>query len=206
MGLRVSGKNMDIGDAMRVHVQEKITATMARYFEGALQGHVVVEPEGSGFRSDCTLHLRSGTTIAADGRGQDAYAAFDSAAERIERRLRRHKSRLKNHHAPAGTEDGAPDLMAEQVLQAPQDDIEIEAFVPIVVAETHAQVQRLTVANAVLELDMSGSNALVFRHAGSNRVNLVYRRRDGHIGWIDPLGAHDSGTIHRPGAAQPKKP
>lgn len=206
MGLRVTGKNMDIGDAMRVHVQEKITATMARYFDGALQGHVVVEPEGSGFRSDCTLHLRSGTTIAADGRGHDAYAAFDSAAERIERRLRRHKSRLKNHHAPPTPNETSPDLMAEQVLQAPSDDTEIEAFAPVVIAETHAQVLRLTVANAVLELDMAGSNALVFRHAGSNRVNLVYRRRDGHIGWIDPLGTHDAATIHRPGTHQPKKP
>lgn len=206
MSLRVSGKNMDIGDAMRVHVQEKITVTVARYFDGALQGHVVVEPEGSGFRADCTLHLRAGTTIAADGRGHDAYAAFDSAAERIERRLRRHKDRLKNHHAPAAPFEASPDLMAEQVLQAPGDDTEIEAFVPIVIAETHAQVLRLTVANAVLELDMAGSNALVFRHAGSNRVNLVYRRRDGHIGWIDPRGTHDSGTIHRTTTTQPKKP
>ncbi len=205
MGLRISGKNMDMGDAMRVHVQEKMAATVARYFEGALQGHVVVEPEGSGYRSDCTLHLRSGATIAADGRGQDAYAAFDSAAERIERRLRRHKSRLQNHHAPAVANESGPDLMAEQVLQAPGDDTEIEAFVPAVIAETHAQVRRLTVANAVLELDMAGSNALVFRHAGSSRVNLVYRRHDGHIGWIDPLWRPDTSTVHKSGAAEPKK-
>lgn len=186
MGLRISGKNLDIGEAMRSHILEKIQAAAGRYFDGSLLGHVVVEREGSGFRSDCTLHLSSGVTIAADGKGHEPYASFEQAAERIEKRLRRYKSRLKDHH-PGNAEDGGPpELFAERVIETPDEEAEAVGFNPAIIAETHARMKTMTVAAAVLELDVTGANVTVFRHAGSRRVNLVYRRRDGNIGWIDP--------------------
>ena len=187
MSLRISGKNLDIGEAMRVHVQERITAVVGRYFDGGLNGHVVVEREGSGFRADCTLHLASGITIAADGKGQEAYASFDQAAERIEKRMRRYKSRQKDHHAGASDESASPELFAEHVIAQPgEDEADAKGFSPTIIAESHARLKTMTVASAVLDLDVTGANVTIFRHAGSGRVNLVYRRRDGNIGWIDP--------------------
>ena len=187
MSLRISGKNLDIGDAMRAHVQERITAVAGRYFDGSLNGHVVVEREGSGFRADCTLHLSSGITIAADGKGQEAYASFDQASERIEKRLRRYKSRLKDHYANVPDESASPELFAEHVIEQPaEDEADAKGFSPTIIAETHARLKTMAVASAVLDLDVTGANVTVFRHAGSGRVNLVYRRRDGNIGWIDP--------------------
>ena len=186
MGLRISGKNLDIGDAMRGHVQEKIAAVVARYFDGGLQGHVVVEREGSGFRTDCALHLSSGVTIAADGKGQEPYASFEQAAERIEKRMRRYKSRLKDHHGGPNDESGPAELFAEHVIETPDENADAAGFSPAIIAETHARLKTMTVAAAVLELDVTGANVTVCRHAGSQPVNLVYRRRDGNIGWIDP--------------------
>ena len=197
MGLRISGKNLDIGDAMRLHVQEKIAAVVGRYFDGGLQGHVVVEREGSGFRSDCTLHLSSGTTIAADGKGQEPYASFEQAADKIEKRLRRYKSRLKDHHA-AGIEDASPELFAEHVIETPDENADTAGFSPAIIAETHARMKTLSVAAAVMELDVTGANVVVFRHAASAQVNLVYRRRDGNIGWIDLSGNQVSGMAKKP--------
>ena len=187
MSLRISGKNLDIGDAMRVHVQERITSVVGRYFDGGLNGHVVVEREGSGFRADCTLHLASGITIAADGKGQEAYASFDQAAERIEKRMRRYKSRQKDHHAGTADDSASPELFAEHVIAQPgEDEADAKGFSPTIIAESHARLKTMTVASAVLDLDVTGANVTIFRHAGSGRVNLVYRRRDGNIGWIDP--------------------
>ena len=102
MTLRVSGKNMNIGDALRQHVTDRLNGTTAKYFDGAVTGHVTIAPEGSGFRSDCSLHLTTGTTLQSDGRAQDVYASFEQAAERLEKRLRRYKERLKGRHPNAG--------------------------------------------------------------------------------------------------------
>lgn len=107
MTLRVSGKNMDIGDALRHHVNERLGEVTARFCHTKPSGHVTIEPEGSGFRADCTLHLRSGVTVQADGRAHDPYACFDQAAARLETRLRRTKEKLTSHH-PQGQNAGAP--------------------------------------------------------------------------------------------------
>jgi ribosomal subunit interface protein len=98
MPLRISGKNLDIGEALRQHIDEKVEAAIAKYFDGSVNGHAVIEPEGSGYHSDCTLHLASGVTLQADGRAHDPYASVDQAVNRIEKQLRRYKRRLKEHH------------------------------------------------------------------------------------------------------------
>ncbi|MFN3891201.1 MAG: ribosome hibernation-promoting factor, HPF/YfiA family [Beijerinckiaceae bacterium] len=191
MDLRVSGKNFSIGDAMRKHVSDRIQSAVQKYFDGSVSGHVVVDHEGSGYRSDCTLHLASGITLQAEGRAIEPYASFDQAADRLEKRLRRYKQRLKDHHAANGhVEPASRELFSSYVLEAPEEEsAEDGAFNPVVVAEKTVTLRRLSVSNAVLDLDMTGAPVLVFRNAGSDRVNIVYRRSDGNIGWIDPAGA-----------------
>lgn len=191
MVLRVSGKNLDIGDSLRDHAHERVRAALGRYFDGEPSGHVTVQPEGSSFRVDMVLHLPTGMTLQAEGRAHDPYAVVNQAAERIERRLRRYKTRLHGRH-PAPPEPGGgsePELATSYVIEAPGDE-EVEGeFSPVVVAETKTALRPMSVSAAVLELDLSGGPVLVFRHATTAAVNVVYRRSDGHIGWIDPSGA-----------------
>ncbi|MCB1540059.1 MAG: ribosome-associated translation inhibitor RaiA [Rhodoblastus sp.] len=189
MSLRVSGKNMNIGEALRVHVQGKLSVAAGKYFDGEPSGHVTIAPEGSGFRADCTLHLKNGVTVQADGRAQEPYACFDQAAERIEKRLRRYKSRLKERKHDR-TEAGGM-TVASYVLEAPDEETDAPAeheFAPTVIAEANTQLGAMTIAAAVMELDMTGVTVLPFRHAATGRVNIIYRRNDGNIGWLDPAG------------------
>ena len=190
MALRVSGKNLDVGEALRGQITERISNAIRRFYEGGVTGHVIVEPEGTGFRTDCTLHLSSGVTLQAEGMAHDAYISADKAAERLERRLRRYNRRLKDRHsAPASRETDDWSLsITSYVIQAPEDDAEDveEGFHPVVIAETKKNITNMAVSDAVLELDLTGAPVMVFRHATSGRINVVYRRSDGNIGWIDP--------------------
>lgn len=185
MSLRVSGKNISIGEALRLHVTQRLETATAKYFDGGVSGHVTISPEGSGYRTDCALHLTSGMILQSDGRAQEPYASFDQAADRIEKRLRRYKSRLKSHHEAHG--DGAKaEVLAYQVLEAPDQEAEAPAeFSPAVVAESTKRLPRMSVAAAVQDLDLSGAPVLVFRHANTGRINVLYRRSDNNIGWID---------------------
>jgi ribosomal subunit interface protein len=190
--LRVSGKNFNIGAAMREHVSSRIEAATQRYFGGGLNGHVIIDHEGSGYRADCTLHLSSGVSLHAEGRAQEAYASFDQAADRLERRLSRHKQRVRQNHSsnapiaePSQQADG--EIMRDVILEAPtQEEPEDGGFNPIVIAERSRSLKEMSVSEAVLELDFTGAPVLVFRHAASGRVYILYRRADGNIGWLDP--------------------
>jgi ribosomal subunit interface protein len=187
---RVSGKNIDIGEALRERVNARIAGVVGKYFDGGYSGHVTVDKEAFGFRTECVVHLDSGTVLHTDAMAPDAYASADQAAIRLEKRLRRYKRRLKDHQA--ARTDGPAAISAlsapSYVIQSPQHDTEEEGegFTPIIIAETHTSLKRLPVSEAVLELDMTGATVVVFRHAEHGRVNVVYRRSDGHIGWIDP--------------------
>lgn len=188
MPLRVSGKNLDIGEALRAQVVDRVSGAVSKFFDGSFSGHVTVEREGTGFRTDCALHLSSGVTLQAEGAAHDAYQSADRAAERLERRLRRYKQRLKDRQPSAtNSEAGLSVEIASYVIQAPEDDeAEMVDFHPVVIAETKKNVRTLSVSEAVMDLDLTGTPVVVFRHAGSGRVNMVYRRNDGNIGWIDP--------------------
>ncbi|MDJ1158785.1 ribosome-associated translation inhibitor RaiA [Chelatococcus sp. SYSU_G07232] len=194
MTLRVSGKNLDIGEALRGQVEERVASAIAKYFEGGYSGHVTVAREGTGFRTDCVLHLASGITLEASGMAHDAHVSFDQTADRIEKRLRRYKRRLRDRSAANGAAT-ATRLLAAQgmpayVLEAPGEEEEFdEGYHPAVVAETTKPLHVLSVSDAVVELDLTGKPVVVFRHAGSGRVNVVYRRLDGTIGWVDPPAA-----------------
>ena len=184
MTLRVSGKNLDIGESLRQHVLEKVEAMVAHYFNGTVSGHVVITPEGSGYRSDCTLRLSSGVSLHAEGRAHEPYPCFEQAADKIEARLRRYKKRLKGHAIAGESQAKVATYMVEAPLH--EEEEPAEGFNPVVVAEGTEALKSLSVASAVAELDLTGAPVVVFEHAGSGRVNIVYRRRDGAIGWLDP--------------------
>jgi len=187
MTLRVSGKNLDIGEALRSQVQARMAGALSKYFDGGYTGHVTVTRDGAGFRTECVLHLTSGMTLEASGAAQDAYASFDQTAGRIENRLRRYKQRLKDRTGPATGRAGNGLEMAYSVLAAPGDEAdEEESYHPMVIAETTKPLHAFSVSDAVMQLDLTGAPALVFIHASTGRVNVVYRRGDGAIGWVDP--------------------
>src|ERR1700742_2822301 len=154
MTLRASGKNLDIGEALRQHVLEKVEATVARYFSGSVGGHVVMTREGSGYRSDCTLRLSSGLSLHAEGRGQEPYPCFEQAADKIESRLRRYKTRLKGHAGPAANARGK---VENYLIESPDEEDEepSDGFDPVVVAEGTEDLKFLSVASAVAELDLT---------------------------------------------------
>ncbi|MBF9233261.1 ribosome hibernation-promoting factor, HPF/YfiA family [Microvirga alba] len=186
MTLRVSGKNLDIGEALRSQVEARVASALTKYFNGGYSGHVTVTRDGTGFRTDCVLHLDSGMMLEATGAAQDAYASFDQTAERIEKRLRRYRQRLKEH-APQSNGRNVSLQAPDSVFETPSDEaVEEEAYHPVVIAETTKPLHRLSVSDAVIRLDLTGATALVFIHASTGRVNVVYRRGDGAIGWVDP--------------------
>jgi ribosomal subunit interface protein len=189
MPFRVSGKNIDIGEALRSRVSSRIAEALGKYFDAGYSGHVTVEKEGFGFRTECVIHLDSGITLHTEANAADAYASADQAAERIEKRLRRYKRRLKDRHAASRANgDGAAIDAPSYVIAAPQHDSEEEVteFNPVIIAEATTSLKLFSVSEAVMELDMTGAPVVVFRHASHGRINLVYRRADGQVGWIDP--------------------
>jgi len=190
MPFRVSGKNLDIGETLRQRVNARISEALSKYFHGGYSGHVTVARDGFGYRTECAIHLPSGITLEAEAMAADAYASADQAALRIENRLRRYKGRLKDRQAARGEGAAGPPTVeaASYVITAPETDSdeEITEFTPVIIAESTTALPRLPVSEAVMELDLTGAPAIVFRHAGHGRINVVYRRKDGHIGWIDP--------------------
>src|SRR5580693_5697789 len=190
MSFRISGKNIDVGDALRERVSERIAEAMGKYFDGGYSGHVTLEREGFGFRTECAIHLDSKITLHAEGMASDAYASADQAALRLEKRLRRYHRRLKDHRPERIDERAAIDA-ASYIIAAPEpeSETEIDGFTPVIIAESTTRLKQLSVSDAVTELDMTGAPVLVFRHAAHGGINIVYRRADGHFGWIDPPAA-----------------
>jgi ribosome hibernation promoting factor len=195
MTLRVSGKSINVGEALRGRVSARTDEVLRKYFDGSFSGHITLSKDGFGFRTDCALHLDSGVTLEADAYASDAYASADQALLMIEKRLRRYKSRLKDRSArkayaasAALAEMEAPALDAPSyVIEAPaESDEEVAAYNPVIIAEATTSLKPLSVSEAVMELDLTGIGCLVFQHGSSGRVNIIYRRPDGHIGWIDP--------------------
>jgi len=192
MPFRVSGKNIDIGEALRERLGARVADALEKYFDGGFSGHVTVGKEGFGFRTECVVRLDSGIVLEADAMAADAYASADQAAIRLETRLRRYKRRLKDHQAARHDGDGAL-AATSYVIASPEhdtDDDEATDFAPVIIAESTTALKALSVSEAVMELDLTGTAVVVFRHAGHGRINLVYRRPDGHIGWIDPSAAN----------------
>lgn len=196
MTIRVSGKSISVGEALRGRVNDRTDEVLRKYFDGNYSGHITLSKDGIGFRTDCALHLDSGVTLEADAVADDAYASADQALMQIEKRLRRYKSRLKdrsgrkqaaNAAAMASLNGGAVDAPSYVIESIADDhDDEITVYNPVIIAEATTSLKLMSVSEAVMELDLSGAPVLVFRHGSSGRVNVIYRRPDGNVGWIDP--------------------
>jgi ribosomal subunit interface protein len=184
MVLQVTGKNMDVGDALRTKAEDVIAAAVTKYFDGGYEGHLTVEREGIGFSAECVLHLDTGAVLHAHAAAGEATAAFVEMAEHVEKRLRRYKRKLKSHRRKDGT--AAVDAQT-YVLAATDNEVELaEDFSPPIIAESTESLREMSIGEAVMELDLRQSSVVVFRHAGHGGVNVIYRRPDGNIGWIDP--------------------
>ena len=199
MTLRISGKSISIGDALRGRVSERTDEVLRKYFDGNYSGHITLSKDGFGFRTDCALHLDSGITLEADSNAADAYASADQALAQIEKRLRRYKSRLKDRsarksHAAAVAVAAATLDAPSYIIEAPADgEDEVDSYNAVIIAEATTSLKRFSVSEAVMELDLTGAACIVFQHGGSGRVNIIYRRPDGNVGWIDPPVANSGG-------------
>lgn len=185
MTLRVSGKNMDVGDALRSKAEGHFDTVVRKYFDGGYSGHLTLEPEGSGYNAICMVHLDSGAILQSTAYGGDATSAYEIMADTIEKRLRRYNRKLKQHRRhPNG--DGSLEAQSYVLAATDEHDELHEDFSPPVIAETTSTLRQMSVEEAVMELDLTQADVVMFRHAGHGGLNVVYRRSDGNIGWIDP--------------------
>jgi ribosomal subunit interface protein len=191
MQVQVSGKHVAVGEALRTRVSDEIQDTIGKYFDRGGDADVVVSREGHSFRVDCGVVLASGQQLRSHGVGADAHSAFGVALDKVEARIRRYKTKLKDHSGAANAK--AAETASYFVLRAPDEEAD-EAWeegedgppARMVIAESDAVLKTLTVSGAVMELDLTEAQTIVFRNAAHGGISVVYRRPDGNIGWIDP--------------------
>ncbi len=193
MQLTVKGRHIDTGDAFRRHAESSLSAIFDKYFGDAIDATVTLSREGHLYRARISAHVGRGIELEASGTADQVYPAFDQAAEHLSKRLRRHKRRLRDHGtAQKAAEEAVERLMARQIVlsgEEPESEAEDEAGAePTVVAEMEMEVPDLTVHEAVMRLDLADLPALMFRNRSHGGLNMVYRRGDGHVGWVDPRG------------------
>jgi ribosomal subunit interface protein len=193
MEIRVSGHQVATGAALRTHVDTRMQGMANKYFARAIGANVTLGkgPHDNGFSCDIVAHVMHGVILKGSGTAMEAHPAFDAAAEKIERQLRRYMRRLKDHTGPAVSADDAVsqavlDNARYTVFEAEETDEEASDH-PVVVAETRVDVPDASVSDAVMMLDLRNTNALLFKNAGTGAFNMVYRRGDGTIGWVEPL-------------------
>jgi len=189
MDIRVSGHQIDTGEALRGHVDSRLNGITEKFFARAISAQVTFGrgPYDHSFTCDVVAHVPQGVVLKGHGAAADAHAAFDQAADRIEKQLRRYKRRLKDRHAQTQHAEAAADGdEAGYTVFAPLLDEEEPADHPPVVAETRVDIPSASVSDAVMLLDLRNTNALMFRNSGTGDFNMVYRRGDGTIGWVEP--------------------
>lgn len=188
MDIRVSGHQVDTGEALKTHVEARLVAISEKFFSRAISAHATFGKAPAGaFSADIVMHVMHGLTVKASAEAHDAHQAFDQAAEKIEKQLRRYKRRLKDRHgqaAHAAAQEEASYRVFEAVEEEAEDDELGDA--PPVIAENRVDVPEASVSDAVMMLDLRDTNALLFKNAGTGNHNMVYRRRDGSIGWVEP--------------------
>jgi ribosomal subunit interface protein len=219
MKLTITGKQIDLGDALRSHVGESLDQITGKYFNGAIDATVAFSRQSHLYRADLSVHVSRNIVMQSSGEAVDPYLAFDQASDRLAKRLRRHKRRLADHHRDLPAEpslpaqayilemgaeevtpgaDGTADVLpAEAVGEAAADEdgdgAEADADRPVVVAEMTTPIDMLTVSQAVMRLDLGDLPALMFRNRAHGGLNMVYRRPDGNVGWVDPQGTSQAG-------------
>lgn len=187
MTIQITGKNLAAGDAFQTYASDKIQTVLQKYLERVPEGHVRLERERGLFKTSCSIRLKGGLLLEANGEGGDAYTSVDSAAHRLETRVRRYKSRIKSHTSAAATARRKADMEArDYVVTVGEDDqSEHDAANPLIIAEGQRNIGHMTVSEAVMQLDLSEAAFMIFKNAAHGGLNVVYRRNDGHIGWID---------------------
>jgi len=192
MRIQVSGKQMDIGEALRSHVEDRLNETVGKYFDRPVEAVVTFWRDRHEYCADASVHLSTGMTVQAKARADEVYASFEGSVERMEKQLRRYKRRLKDHHRDRIDPIeaiGAPSyILARDEDEAGVD--EPDTLQPVIVAEMETRVPSLSVGEAVMQMELAGAALLVFRNESHGGVNVVYQREDGNIGWIDPRNTH----------------
>ena len=188
MRFQISGKQIDIGASLQSHVEQELSGVTQKFAGRPTDATVVFSKDGHEFACECTLHLSTGLTAQARGQATEIYSAFDKCSEKLEKQLRRYKRRLKDHHRERT--DPVEHVGASSYILAGSDDSDVEepdSLQPMIIAEMETKIPSLSVGEAVMQMELAGAPVLVFRNEKhANRVNFVYRRDDGNIGWIDP--------------------
>lgn len=189
MRYQITGKQIDVGEALQTHVRTELGTVLEKYSQRPTDATVVFSKSGHEYVCESTVHLSSGLTAAAKGHATEIYAAFDACAQKMDKQLRRYKRRLKDHHKdrtePVEVSGASTYILASE--QDGSDDYnEPETLQPIIVAEMQTRIPSLSVGEAVMQMELAGAPVLVFRNDKKDGVNVVYRREDGNIGWIDP--------------------
>ena len=187
MRYQISGKQIDIGEALQTHVKAELGEVVEKYAQRPTECTVVFSKVAHEHVCETTIHLSTGLTAQAKGHAPEIYAAFESCREKMDKQLRRYKRRIRDHHAgrKGPVEFGGA---AQYILAATEetDEAESVSLQPVVIAEMETKIPSITVGEAVMQLELAGQKMLVFRNEGHGGVNVVYRREDGNIGWIDP--------------------
>ena len=188
MQIQINGKQIDVGDALREHVEERIGAAMGKYAERAVNAQVTFSRDRYNFKADAQAHLPTGLIAQASGTATDIYAAFEAAIERLEKQLRRYKRRLKDHHAERTEPIEALTAAAYVISGAEHEDEDAEPATldPVIVAEMTMDIQKISVGEAVMQMELAHAPFLMFRNERHGGLNVVFRREDGNIGWVDP--------------------
>jgi len=186
MQVQITGKNLNVGNALTNHIEQRLEVIAERFFDGTIGAHVTVEKQRTAFVTECTLRLKTGLVLQAHGRAAEAMPAFEQAASHLEKQLRRYKNRLKDHHRsraqPVASFEAQSFVIATP--EAEQDQ-EVADLNPVVIAESPASIPELSVGEAVMQLDISTNPFVLFKSARDGGINVVYRRHDGNIGWLD---------------------
>ena len=186
MDIIVKGKQMDVGDALRTHTEDALAAAVTKYFDRAIDATVVYSKVQNGFHTDIVVHVGRGLNVHGQGEGGAAYPALDAAMERISKQLRRYHRKLVNHHANAAEDN----LKAQYSILAQHEEEEVAAEAhPAIVAEMPHSISTMSVSEAVMRLDMGNLPVVMFKNGTHGGLNVVYRRTDGNVGWIDPQDA-----------------
>ncbi|MFY0693134.1 MAG: ribosome-associated translation inhibitor RaiA [Paracoccaceae bacterium] len=191
MRYQISGKQIDIGDALQTHVKDDLGEIIGKYAERPTDATVVFSKNAHEFVCEATIHLSTGLTTQAKAHANGIYAAFDLCAEKMEKQLRRYKRRLKDHHQVRAQPVELMDASAYILASTDQsDESEPESLQPIIIAEMETKIPSLSVGEAVMQMEIAESPVLIFRNDANKGINVVYRRDDGNIGWIDPSGTN----------------
>lgn len=198
MQVQIAGKKIEVGTALQERIAAGLEERVSKYFTRTGEAFVTVSKPGWAFYVDCSIHLPSGVSLQAHGEGDDPYVAFQMSLDKIEKRVRRYKNRLKDHHARARDET-PPEMASERIILAPLDETDDEdteagegvngfdhGEAPAIIAESDKRLVTMSVSTAVMQLELGDSPALMFRNAANGGLNMVYRRPDGNIGWVDP--------------------